>query len=598
MSTIPQQIYQTETEERRGQLQGLQQKQSRYGWLRLGLILVTAVAGYQVYGLAGAWAWLVVGSGIALFLWVVSLDTDNNRKIAYAKALVHINEEELRILNNDFKHRFTGAPFLPAEHAYAHDLDLFGTHSVYQLLNRCSGEQGRALLAQNLLQPLLPADVLLRQEAINELAPLWQWRQNLQAHAGATALSTATEAKINRWLAQKELSFQQGYWGWFITVYSLLACSITLAAVFDLIATGTFSAFFGLFILVSFSLGRKATPTSVKLSGIVSELETLEQVMQDLEQTHFKSRLLAQLQAEAAAGTQPASASIRQLKALLNRFDLRLNIFLFIFLNSLLLWDVRQLRALGQWHANHGKAAAKWYDLVGQWEVLISLATLRFNEPQWTQPQQEEAYFYLEGKSIGHPLIDASQRVTADFSLQGAGRIALITGSNMAGKSTFLRSLGVNTVLAQMGAPVCAQSWKATPVELLSSMRIADNLAESTSTFYAELKKLKTIIEAVREHRPVFILLDEILRGTNSLDRHTGSKALMGQLLREKSTAVLATHDVELATQEYGGKGFIDNYHFDAQIDGQELYFDYKLKPGVCTNLNASILMRKIGIEL
>lgn len=184
------------------------------------------------------------------------------------------------------------------------------------------------------------------------------------------------------------------------------------------------------------------------------------------------------------------------------------------------------------------------------------------------------------------------------FDLQGKPKIGLITGSNMAGKSTFLRSLGVNMVLAQMGAPVCVKNFLLSPARLMSSMRIADNLAENTSTFYAELKKLKTIIEAVDRHEPVFILLDEILRGTNSFDRHKGSEALIAQLIRQKAVAVIATHDVALAKLETHYPEAIENYHFDVQVEGEELYFDYKLKQGVCTSLNASILMKKIGIEL
>jgi DNA mismatch repair ATPase MutS len=195
-------------------------------------------------------------------------------------------------------------------------------------------------------------------------------------------------------------------------------------------------------------------------------------------------------------------------------------------------------------------------------------------------------------------LLPAEQRVTSSFGINGQGKIALVTGSNMAGKSTFLRSLGVNVLLAQTGAPVCAETFVLSPVKLMSSMRIADNLAENTSTFYAELKKLKTIIEAVKRHEPVFILLDEILRGTNSLDRHTGSAALMKQLIKEHAVAVIATHDVALAKLENEYPTAIQNYHFDVQVEGEELYFDYKLKDGVCTSLNASLLMKKIGIEM
>jgi hypothetical protein len=594
----PQEVYQSEKEKYSGQLVLLQKKQSRYGWLRLALILATAIAAYQVFEWAGAWAWLVIFSGIGLFLWVVSIDAENNKKIKYAQALVLINEEELRMQQGDIAHRFGGAHFLPPEHGYAHDLDLFGSNSLYQLLNRCSGEQGRALLAKNLLEPVAPGEVAQRQEAAAELAPLYEWRHAVQAHAAATTLSAATEKRLQHWLQQPDLSLQHRAWRWFVPLYSTIACGIALAAFLDLIPGGVFSLCFIIFIIFSSAVGKKATPTSAQLSGIVTELETLQQVLKSLEQPQYKSPLLAQLQQKIGIGAAPASAEIRRLKKILNRFDLRLNVFLFIFLNSFLLWDVRNMRALNAWRHKNKAAAMDWFYVAGHFEVVISLATLRFNKPGWAQPTFTPHYFSFHATAIGHPLIKETSRVTSDFSLEGKGHVALITGSNMAGKSTFLRSLGVNTVLAQMGAVVCARSLQLSPVQLLSSMRIADNLAENTSTFYAELKKLKTIIDAVQQHKPVFVLLDEILRGTNSLDRHTGSKALIAQLLREGSVAVLASHDVELAKLEESYPQQLDNYHFDVQVAGQELYFDYKLKNGVCTNLNASVLMKKIGIEL
>jgi DNA mismatch repair ATPase MutS len=269
----------------------------------------------------------------------------------------------------------------------------------------------------------------------------------------------------------------------------------------------------------------------------------------------------------------------------------------FIFLNTFLLWDVRQVRALNQWKEMNRTKVTTWFYLIGQFEVLNSIATLCFNNPQWCWPVFD-LYFKLEGEEIGHPLIPVSKRITSSFNMQGNPKIAIITGSNMAGKSTFLRSLGVNVLLAQMGAPVCAKRFALSQMQLMSSMRIEDNLAESTSTFYAELKKLKTIVEAVKSQEPVFVLLDEILRGTNSLDRHHGSKALIRQMIREQGVAIIATHDIELAQMQKEFSKEIENYHFDVQVRGEELYFDYLLKKGICTNLNATILMKKIGIEI
>jgi DNA mismatch repair ATPase MutS len=277
---------------------------------------------------------------------------------------------------------------------------------------------------------------------------------------------------------------------------------------------------------------------------------------------------------------------------------MRNNIVGLLFFNSFLLWDVRQMIALNNWRRRNKALVEKWFGAIAEMEVLHSIGTAHFNCPEWCFPHFTPEHFTLQGEQIGHPLLPSGQRVNNSFDLQGLAKIGLITGSNMAGKSTFLRSLGVSIVLAQIGAPVCATRFTLSPVQLLSSMRIADNLAENTSTFYAELKKLRTIIEHVKRHENVFILLDEILRGTNSYDRHTGAAALLKQLIKEDAVAVIATHDVELAALEEAYPRSVKNYHFDVQVEGEELYFDYKLKQGVCQSLNASILMKKIGIEL
>ena len=241
---------------------------------------------------------------------------------------------------------------------------------------------------------------------------------------------------------------------------------------------------------------------------------------------------------------------------------------------------------------------SNWFYTIAELEVAGSFATLSFNNTDWCFPEIADEHFTLSGKAIGHPLILKQQSVTNSFSINGTARIDLITGSNMAGKSTFLRSLGVNIILAYAGSCVCAETFTVSVAELMSSMRIEDNLAENTSTFYAELKKIKSIIDAVNENRKTFILLDEILRGTNSLDRHTGSKALIQQLIKKHAVAVIATHDIELSKLENDFPSSIKNYHFDVQVNNEELFFDYKLKEGICRSMNASVLMKQIGIEM
>jgi DNA mismatch repair ATPase MutS len=251
-----------------------------------------------------------------------------------------------------------------------------------------------------------------------------------------------------------------------------------------------------------------------------------------------------------------------------------------------------------EWKKQNRDYVKLWIETMSETEVLVSQANFAFNHSEYCFPVIDDSFFHFEADGLGHPLIPVEKRVGNHCLIDGKGQIMLITGSNMAGKSTFLRSVGVNTVLAMMGSPVCASSFKASYVHIISSMRIADNLTENTSTFYAELKKLKTIIDKVNGKEKLLILMDEILRGTNSFDRHAGSEALLEQLIREKAVALVATHDDELGALEKKYPDSIHNFHFDVQVIGEELFFDFKLKDGICRSMNASILMKKIGINI
>ncbi|HYH16569.1 MAG TPA: hypothetical protein VD794_15170 [Flavisolibacter sp.] len=575
----------------------LKRKQNLLGWIRLGVIIAASIIAYFVFASFGIWGWLVIAIAIAAFLTIVSIDASNNDAITYTTHLIEIGNDELKVLQHNFQHRYDGSVFQPAEHAFAADIDLFGKASLFQLVNRCHTEQGRVLLANNFVKPIPIEQVKERQVAVKEMAPLLEWRQAFQAMAMNTPVTQALQQKINNWLQQEVSTFTSNSWRFILPVYSVVTVASAIAAILDYIPTPVFSFLFLIYFITGVALSKKVMIAYLQLSGIVQSIDTISELIRNIEKQHFESPLLSNLQKGIQVNEQQAYRQVKELKDILNRFDLRLNVFVFMVLNSFLLWDVRQMRALNNWKINNKQILPKAFVAIAEFEVLNSLASLHFNQPAWSFPVFAD-YFTLEGKDIGHPLLATAKRVTSDFSLTGKGKIALVTGSNMAGKSTFLRSLAINIVLAQIGSPVCASGFRLSAMGLMSSMRIADNLAENTSTFYAELKKLESIISAVRQHRPMFILLDEILRGTNSLDRHIGSKALIRQLIKEQAVAIIATHDIELTKlqEEFGDA--IENYHFDVQVDNNELYFDYKLKHGVCQSLNASLLMKKIGIEL
>lgn len=576
----------------------LLRKRNFFGWLRLIVFVATIIISYKIF-VDYTWFGLIpLITGLSTFIYLFLADADNSERIANLKTLIHINEEELKILDNNYLHRNEGNEFSPVLHDYANDLDLFGKASIFQWLNRCSSEQARRKLANNLLVPLTIEQIEDRQTAVKELAPMIEWRQQLQSFSEQTIITVSTEEKTINWLQEEEKHFVISSWKGIVWAYSIISLSTAIATILGYIPSGIFLFLYGIYFSVSLFLSRNTIKPYIHLSRIVDEIKVLEKIINWIENKNFEAALLNKLKQDIRTNDEVASAQIRKLKSILDRFDLRLNLVGPLFLNSFLLWDVRQMMALNEWRRKNKQVVPKLFDVVAEAEVLNSLATLHFNQPRWCLPKLANQHFVFASEELGHPLIPQAERVNNDFSVEQNMLISLVTGSNMAGKSTFLRSIGVNIVLAQMGASVCAKSFIVSPVRLMTSMRISDNLAENTSTFYAELKKLKTIIEAVNKHEKVFVLLDEILRGTNSHDRHTGSDALIKQLIRHDAYAVIATHDLVLAELQKQYPAAIENYHFDVQVKGEELFFDYKLKDGVCHSLNASLLMKKIGIEL
>ncbi len=591
-------IYTKQLEKHLRDLAVFEKKAKRLGWYRFMVFIITSLASYKIFLSFGPWGIGVIVTGIGILLFLVSLDSDNKAKMSNLKTLIRVNKEEISLLHNQYQDRPDGNYFRNTAHDYAHDLDIFGPSSLFQYINRAYSEQGKALIAKYLLVACPPAQIYQRQEAVQEIVTDFEWRQQLQAYSMQCQLSTATQNNITHWLGQKENHFTKPFWKILVTLWSVLSLSSLAATFLGYIPGSIFSFLFVLYLMISGFIVSRGFKDYSALSGIIKEINTLYNLLNWIETKEFKASLWTPFLAKSKLAGKSPAAQIKRLALILNRFDILLNMLASIFLNSFLLWGVRQIMDLNQWRKENKELLANWFDLIGHFEMIHSLAVLRFNQPNWVLPTFSPAYFTFNALELGHPLIAANQRVVNNFHLEGNGKIALITGSNMAGKSTFLRSLGINIILAQMGGVVCAKKFLISPVRLMSSMRISDNLAENTSTFYAELQKLKTIIDAINRKEPVFILLDEILRGTNSLDRFVGSKAFIIQLIKNKALAVIATHDLALTELKERYDKAIENYHFDVQVEGEELYFDYLLKEGICSSLNASILMKKIGIDL
>ena len=591
-------FYIKQTEQLEAQQKNLLKKKNNFAWLRLAntLSIIAALYFLSPFG----WLYSIAAALLLIvcFIQLLYRDIANKEAIAHTAQLLRINKAELDALEHHYFQFDGGSQHIPKEHFYANDMDIFGHASLFQFFNRTVSEMGSWQLAQWLLQPATANEIPLRQEAVKELSQKTTWAQHLQAHGKENAIRIDTKERLQHWLTEPAIYSRFIHWQWLRYVLPIISISITIGTILGFFPMNVFYSTMLLMTLIALPQEKKIGHLHNRLSKMADELDTLSQSIATIEKENFNSPLLKDLQQQFKQEHTTASQKIQALKKIVDRLDVRFNIVLVFPLNLLFLWNLQQMLQLEKWKKENATGVGHWFDALGIYEALISFAVIHFNNPGWVFPTLTTEHFSIEANNLGHPLLAEDKRVNNFIKIDHKASIMLVTGSNMAGKSTYLRSTGINVILAMAGAPVCAGYFTMSPVQLISSMRISDNLEESTSTFYAELKKLKTVIDKVNNKENVFILLDEILRGTNSLDRHTGSEALIKQLIKQDAVAILATHDVDLAALQTNFTQNIFNYHFDVQVNNEELYFDYKLKPGVCTSLNASILMKKIGIEI
>ena len=304
------------------------------------------------------------------------------------------------------------------------------------------------------------------------------------------------------------------------------------------------------------------------------------------------------MQSELGSKNELSSKAIKKLAKILAALDTRLNVFAGILVNAIFLWDILQVYRMEKWKNQHKDDLIRWFVTLGKFDALNSLSILSFNHPNWTFPELSYKDFELRAHDLKHPLMQDDDCVGNDFIISERPHIKVITGANMAGKSTFLRSLGTNMLLAMMGAPVSAKSLALSPIEIISSIRTKDSLAKNESYFYAEIKRLEVIINRLKKGERLFVFLDEILKGTNSKDKEQGSKALLKQLVELKAVGVIATHDLNLGIISQEFKTYVNNLCFEVEIQDGGLHFDYKIREGIAQNLSATYLMKQMGITL
>lgn len=534
---------------------------------------------------------LSVASFILFLLLVIYTQRLKEQK-ALTEKLLFINNNELGILRDEPNQMDNGSSFTNSN-GYAEDLDIFGPGSLFHLLNRCATSHGKSYLAALLEQPLSDsAAIIQRQEAVQVLSGQPDRRQLITARGLLNTEAEGSLHSIETWL-QPATDLHKKKWlrvlRWVLPLYNIpcflyyIATGEMLYIAIGVAAAWIVTARYAKYIHSQHQLISKKQSILDQYAGILKAFTGVETgaspVLQQLKQT--------------ASGAHHAIGGLAKLSSF---FDQRLNLLVNIFLNSLILYDMQCIVALEQWKAQHKANFSQWLHTVGDIECLNTLAGFAFNHPGFSYPSVHPGEeLFIRTVQMAHPLIPATKRVANDFETGKSSKLVLVTGSNMSGKTTFLRTLGVNLILAQTGAPVCAGQFIFSPMELLTSIRVNDSLQEHTSYFMAELKRLQKIIQRLQSKQPALVLIDEILRGTNSEDKTYGSEQFILQLLRYNCITLFATHDLTLSSLENTHSG-ISNYCFESIIEHDTLRFDYKLQPGVARNKNASFLMKKMGI--
>lgn len=594
-------FYQNNVGNTQGEIKSLEKQINKNAFLRLGLMIAGAIGIWQLFSFNNIFfVLLAMILLIFLFAFLVFRQAKVDRKLQEAKVFLSINENELNIKDRKKNMYDDGQEFEDPKHPYTSDLDIFGPNSLFELVNRCATKDGVAVLQSWMKSPSSKDEITQRQEAVEELK---SDPEHLQAFQTKMLFNLGSKINLRSYIYSyfHDKSFQFG--NTFYKSYVPLVPWIFLAGIlFSIFVFNIGGYLFGLaliHLLWTIAMAGKVSQFSNKVDKIGVSLIGFADAIKLMEDKKYQAKLNLELQSKIQIETQQKKLSgiIHELGKLIDKLDVRNNMLVGAILNMLFLWDFKQIMAISKWKDQYEDSILSGFDAVAKYESLVSLSLLAYNHADWQQPKilNDFEKDSLLADEVNHPLIPENKSVGNDYNANDH-KIALITGSNMAGKSTFLRTIGINAVLAYTGAVVCAKRFELPTYQLVTYMRIKDSLNESTSTFKAELDRMKFILDRVKDIPSSFFLIDEMLRGTNSVDKYLGSKAIIKKLIDLHGRGMLATHDLQLSELINDYPGYLKNYHFDIQVQGSEMLFDYKLKDGACTIFNASMLLKGIGI--
>jgi hypothetical protein len=592
----PTDYYKKRNDEAVKQLQILNQKISINAFFRL--LSFAGIFGF-LFGLIQYKSMLAISLAIGsliVFLSLVRHQIQLQKKRKYFLALNKIVENELDACNHIFTAFRDGNEYKNHRHAFSNDLDLFGKSSLFQMINRCVTRGGEGILAHRLTNETCLAEKILElQHSISEISQKPDLLIHFRTTGSVSDIVEEDMSAIKEWLVSYSYMAKNKV----LHFIRFVLPGLTLLSLVWLIISGTNSILFiNLLVLNIIIIGFKIKQTNKehnKVNALLAVFNKYKDLLTVFEDIEFNSSLLKEIADDLKNGVDSAALALNKLSKKVNALDSRLNLVAAIFLEGLFMWDFHCLASIEKWRVRYGDRLVPWLDKVAYFDAFVSMATFTYNNPQFIFPIPNKEVV-LEAKSIGHPLIPEPARILNNFIIHKKGEFSIITGANMAGKSTFLRTVGINLILAMAGMPVCSESFVFTPRKLFTSMRTADSLSDNESYFYAELKRLKELIDKLKDGDDLFIILDEILKGTNSIDKQKGSQLALEKILQLGGTGIIATHDLALTDLEKLHPKLIKNQCFEIEIDKAKIYFDYKLYDGVTKNMNAMLLMEQMGI--
>ena len=582
----------------KGQLQQVKKQIFRISMLRLTLFIAGVAGIYFFFSQTPLLIVCICLTFLPLFILVKIHNRFFIRK-EWLETQARIIQEELQALSGDYSSFEDGKEYVNPEHPYSFDLDIFGRRSLFQSINRTCTFFGKDRLAKWLQNHLHEkTSIEKRQEMVREISEHTLFREQFRVAGLVHHGQSSDGEKIQAWSQSPAQYLHAGWVKAFIWGVPVINSLLLITSLIGWTSFSCLGLSFGIFLVLSFGIIKRATYIQETYGKQLKSLNGYARLIALAKAEDWKSAGMLELMERFNLNGQSPVQALQQLSKELDRLDLRNNQFLYVLLEGSIFFQLQEIVRIERWKVRYGQHISEWLETVGELDALCSLGTFAYNHPQYTYPELTEKPFCFLATQMGHPLMPVSQCVKNDANIPSRPFFLIITGANMAGKSTYLRTIGVNYLLACVGAPVCCERLKLHPNQLITSLRTSDSLSDNESYFFAELKRLKRIIDLLNQGQQLFIILDEILKGTNSMDKQKGSFDLIRQFMQLKANGIIATHDLLLGSLIKQFPEEIRNYCFEADIKDNELTFSYKLREGVAQNMNACFLMKKMGIIL